>query len=870
LDISKNMMSTKVDQASTVDSRPSPSTSTKISKFAAKSGFVIPKNKLSGSLVPIIRGSTKSGVGDASKDEGANQVQRKTKWGPDLTQDASVRRGRALAYQARVDQITQQLKSGTLEIDDHKGFPLTTQSSGQETSSQLKNNMSLELLQLERREAIGEILKLNPYYKAPPDYKPLLKEAKVPVPLKEYPGYNFIGLIFGPGGDTLRRVEKETGAKIHVYGIKADEREKVEISISDGFEMQDKLEEIYIHVLADTYGKADAAVALMELLVNPISGVPAVPKTTASVSGITVLNPSQDTLTPDTISSAAVNQGHIQPPQSELQPYPRPWFPGGPSNTLLHGPSSFGPAQNPSASILIPPGNLSSPLLNPSNMPSLFGPRPSSVYGFSPVPQSTSVLPPRSQPPLQVQHPFAPPQPLVHPTAPRNISMLGPMPSPFLLNNPTLPSVMGNHVIPTGPPSMPSVPQLMPFPPSIPPPNLPLPPNANSTGWSGGASGPPASLGPSNMVIAPPQGSTPAISQPIEIPAAPLSGLSAANTVPSVTFSPVSSAPRLSNHPTGAPNFPSVPLPLPGAPSMSTSFFSAPVSVPAVTPVLNQPSPTGQVQLVTPRMLAPSSSSNPLLGSGIVPTSSQPPPPSHPGNSANVPGFSPIKPPPVATPRPGDFTFQPHQQQSPAAQMVPRSSNQPAVPNTVPSNPAVQPPLAPQAPSFQFGVHNAASRPTVQLFPRPPFSNQMGQPQHQASTNMFPGTPSAISGSPRPPMFPNPSAHAPQNPVQQLGPRNFAPALQLPNLPPRPGNPLQLQQSHPAPAGRPGNFLLPTQQFRPSGTFASSPGGHQVYDPFSPTSVSVAPQRQGEKLANARNPENDPEYEDLMASVGVR
>lgn len=29
----------------------------------------------------------------------------------------------------------------------------------------------------------GEMLKLNPSYKAPPDYKPLLKEARVPIPV---------------------------------------------------------------------------------------------------------------------------------------------------------------------------------------------------------------------------------------------------------------------------------------------------------------------------------------------------------------------------------------------------------------------------------------------------------------------------------------------------------------------------------------------------------------------------------------------------------------------------------------------------------------------------------------------------------------
>lgn len=73
--------------------------SPKVSLFAKKSGFVIPKNKLSGSLVPVFRGSKKIEGSDATSEESTKQVLRKTKWGPDLTQDAFVRKGRASAYQ---------------------------------------------------------------------------------------------------------------------------------------------------------------------------------------------------------------------------------------------------------------------------------------------------------------------------------------------------------------------------------------------------------------------------------------------------------------------------------------------------------------------------------------------------------------------------------------------------------------------------------------------------------------------------------------------------------------------------------------------------------------------------------------------------
>lgn len=103
-------MASKLDSISANDSQPAQSpiaksistssaNSPKVSMFGVKSGFVIPRNKLSGSLVPIFRGGGKVESGDVGKEENSKQVQRKTRWGVDLTQDASVRKGRSLAYQ---------------------------------------------------------------------------------------------------------------------------------------------------------------------------------------------------------------------------------------------------------------------------------------------------------------------------------------------------------------------------------------------------------------------------------------------------------------------------------------------------------------------------------------------------------------------------------------------------------------------------------------------------------------------------------------------------------------------------------------------------------------------------------------------------
>ena len=41
---------------------------------------------------------------------------------------------------------------------------------------------------------------------------------KVYVPVKEYPHTNFIGLIFGPRGNNIRRMQSETGCRIAIRG----------------------------------------------------------------------------------------------------------------------------------------------------------------------------------------------------------------------------------------------------------------------------------------------------------------------------------------------------------------------------------------------------------------------------------------------------------------------------------------------------------------------------------------------------------------------------------------------------------------------------------------------------------------------------
>ena len=71
-------------------------------------------------------------------------------------------------------------------------------------------------LEDERCEIMDEIVKLNPMLKA---IQPKAHcQKKIYFPIKEYPEYNFLGLIIGPRGATHRQLEQSTHTKIVIRG----------------------------------------------------------------------------------------------------------------------------------------------------------------------------------------------------------------------------------------------------------------------------------------------------------------------------------------------------------------------------------------------------------------------------------------------------------------------------------------------------------------------------------------------------------------------------------------------------------------------------------------------------------------------------
>jgi len=75
-------------------------------------------------------------------------------------------------------------------------------------------------LEEERHRAITRMNEINKEYKPPTDYKPPVVKVsdKVMIPQETYPDINFVGLLIGPRGNTLKSMEKDTGAKIIIRG----------------------------------------------------------------------------------------------------------------------------------------------------------------------------------------------------------------------------------------------------------------------------------------------------------------------------------------------------------------------------------------------------------------------------------------------------------------------------------------------------------------------------------------------------------------------------------------------------------------------------------------------------------------------------
>ncbi|RUP38410.1 hypothetical protein BC936DRAFT_138398 [Jimgerdemannia flammicorona] len=127
-------------------------------------------------------------------------------------------------------------------------------------------------LEDERHKLIEEALRRNPDFKPPIDYKkPTKMQDKVYIPAKEFPEINFIGLLIGPRGNTLKKMESESGAKISIRGRGSVKEGK---SRTDAAANSGQEEDLHCLVTADSEDKVKKAVAMIEKIIETSASVP--------------------------------------------------------------------------------------------------------------------------------------------------------------------------------------------------------------------------------------------------------------------------------------------------------------------------------------------------------------------------------------------------------------------------------------------------------------------------------------------------------------------------------------------------------------------------------------------------------------------
>ncbi|KAM8898837.1 LOW QUALITY PROTEIN: splicing factor 1-like [Spinachia spinachia] len=178
---------------------------------------------------------------------------------PGLTRDQE----RAYIVQLQIEDQTRKLRTGDLGIpvnpEDRSPSPEPIYNSeGKRLNT--REYRTRKKIEEERHSLITEMVGLNPDFKPPADYKPPATRVndKVMIPQDEYPEINFVGLLIGPRGNTLKNIEKECCAKIMIRGKGSVKEGKV--GRKDGQMLPGEDEPLHALVTANTMENVKKAV----------------------------------------------------------------------------------------------------------------------------------------------------------------------------------------------------------------------------------------------------------------------------------------------------------------------------------------------------------------------------------------------------------------------------------------------------------------------------------------------------------------------------------------------------------------------------------------------------------------------------------
>ncbi|KAG0151899.1 hypothetical protein CROQUDRAFT_35923 [Cronartium quercuum f. sp. fusiforme G11] len=180
----------------------------------------------------------------------------------------------------RLEQVNSKLRTGDVvppERERSPSPPPTYDGQGRRTNT--REFRYRRKLDEERTKLIERLIKIDPTYRPPADFEAQKKfggnrsgrpSEKVYIPIKEFPEIKFFGLLVGPRGNSLKKMEGESGAKISIRGrgsVKEGKGRKEEFAGDDDDEM-------HCLVTADTQDKVDKCVKLINKVIETACSVP--------------------------------------------------------------------------------------------------------------------------------------------------------------------------------------------------------------------------------------------------------------------------------------------------------------------------------------------------------------------------------------------------------------------------------------------------------------------------------------------------------------------------------------------------------------------------------------------------------------------
>ena len=179
----------------------------------------------------------------------------------------------AYALHLRMEEITQKLKIGDVAPDESRRSPSPPpqyDNFGRRVNT--ADARYRQRLEDERHRLVEKAMKTIPDFKPPSDYRrPNKTQDKIYVPVNDYPEINFIGLLIGPRGNTLKSMESKSGAKIAIRGKGSVKEGKGRTDPNTTANLD---EDLHCLVMADSEEKVNAAIRLIEDIIATAASTP--------------------------------------------------------------------------------------------------------------------------------------------------------------------------------------------------------------------------------------------------------------------------------------------------------------------------------------------------------------------------------------------------------------------------------------------------------------------------------------------------------------------------------------------------------------------------------------------------------------------